>query len=210
KPPLPTPSIRYTDETIDIMLDWSIVVSTTSAEDAVALWISLYDIFEIKFGQHSVPTRLLFSMIFNDKTEASKATRKILNDWEIKIDLNVPTVSTILKEEDNTPPSTITESIQKSEEDDSAVLLPGTTNNVKDQLPPPPPLQVENSKRKSSEIDENDVENNHVEDNQPKNKSTVTKKLRTNTSNETAREKTKAISSPQPQRATRRGTRQFL
>ncbi|CAF1611799.1 unnamed protein product, partial [Didymodactylos carnosus] len=188
KPPLLTPSIHYTDETINIMLDWNVVVLAKCAEDALALWISMFDIF----GQHRVPTRLLFSMIYNDKSETTKATRKTLNNWQIQLDSIVPKITIKSSEQENVPAAAAIAIADKLKENDSASLTSATENSNNDQQPPAPPIQVPNQKRKFEEMIDHETENNPPEDPHPKEQSTkpVPGKRHTSTSNQTVIHKT--------------------
>ncbi|CAF1167144.1 unnamed protein product [Didymodactylos carnosus] len=90
KPPSAYPCMLFNDEYFTIMLDFCVVY----VQEAVGLWIACYDIFGIQFQPHNRAAKLLYSIIFNDKSKTTSATRKLLNQWGIEIEVNVPKIKT--------------------------------------------------------------------------------------------------------------------
>ncbi|CAF1179880.1 unnamed protein product, partial [Didymodactylos carnosus] len=66
-PSLPQPTIRLSDKKIELLIDWHILLEPSSIEDAVALLVALYAVFELKFTSHNVAIRLPYVILFNDK-----------------------------------------------------------------------------------------------------------------------------------------------
>ncbi|CAF0953336.1 unnamed protein product [Didymodactylos carnosus] len=59
EPSSPQPTIRIHEDKIQLFVDWTIIVEPETIEDAVYLWIALYNLFELKFVSHSRVARLL-------------------------------------------------------------------------------------------------------------------------------------------------------
>ncbi|CAF3796765.1 unnamed protein product [Rotaria sp. Silwood1] len=84
-PITPTPCIKMLDDKYELYLDYQLIVHTTSAQEAIAILLGLYNIFEIKFTRHSRGVPLLYGIIFQDQNELTKSLRKILLSWEFII-----------------------------------------------------------------------------------------------------------------------------
>ncbi|CAF1267560.1 unnamed protein product [Didymodactylos carnosus] len=77
-PSSPQPSIKTSDEAIELWVDWTVVLRPKSAEEAIILWLALYHIYELKFPYHSRVVRFMYVILFNEKRYASNSIRKIL------------------------------------------------------------------------------------------------------------------------------------
>jgi hypothetical protein len=62
------------------------IVSTTSPDDALALLLAMYTIFELNFDKKSRAVRFLYSIVFSDKRYLSNSTRILINEKNIDID----------------------------------------------------------------------------------------------------------------------------
>ena len=69
------------NEKIQLCLDWHVVVETASPTTALALLLSLYNIFEIKFTKNNHTSHLLYDVIFQDGDQLGKNLRIVLNSW---------------------------------------------------------------------------------------------------------------------------------
>lgn len=82
---MPYPCIKILDDKFELYLDFHLVTETTSCTTAVALLLSLYHVFEIRFAHHNRCCRLLYGILFEDSHYLNKALRNLLNKWNYKI-----------------------------------------------------------------------------------------------------------------------------
>ncbi|CAF3857243.1 unnamed protein product [Adineta steineri] len=81
----PTPCIKMLDDKYEFYLDYELIVQTTSAQEAISILLSLYNIFEAKFARHSRGVHLLYAIMFQDQNELTKSLRNLLVSWEYTI-----------------------------------------------------------------------------------------------------------------------------
>ncbi|CAF1297573.1 unnamed protein product [Adineta steineri] len=81
----PGPCMKILDNKFELYLDFHLVTHTSSAFQALALLISLYYVFEIKFGHHNRCSRLLYGVLFEDTHYLNKALKNLLNSWKYKV-----------------------------------------------------------------------------------------------------------------------------
>ncbi|CAF1021362.1 unnamed protein product [Adineta steineri] len=81
----PTPCIKMLDDKYELYLDYELIVQTTSAQEAISILLSLYNIFEVKFARHSRGVHLLYAIMFQDQNELTKPLRNLLVSWEYTI-----------------------------------------------------------------------------------------------------------------------------
>ncbi|CAF3910067.1 unnamed protein product [Adineta steineri] len=73
------------DDKYELYLDYELIVQTTSAQEAISILLSLYNIFEVKFARHSRGVHLLYAIMFQDQNELTKPLRNLLVSWEYTI-----------------------------------------------------------------------------------------------------------------------------
>ncbi|CAF1461868.1 unnamed protein product [Didymodactylos carnosus] len=122
EPSSPYPCLTYTDHTINVMLDRQVICSETRIDQAIALWMATYHIFEIKFQHHNRAARLLYCMILKDKSFATSTVRQLLNELNINIEVNVPKITASQKQDLSTCPiaKVVSDSFEET----------GSTNNI--------------------------------------------------------------------------------
>ncbi|CAF4097291.1 unnamed protein product, partial [Adineta steineri] len=81
----PTPCIKMLDDKYELYLDYELIVQTTSAQEAISILLSLYNIFEVKFARHSRGVHLLYAIMFQDQNELTKSLRNLLVSWDYTI-----------------------------------------------------------------------------------------------------------------------------
>ena len=74
-----------TNDGIDINVDFIPVVSTQSPDDALALLIGMYTIFELSFDKKSRAIRLLYSILHGEKRFLSNSVRQFIKEKNIDI-----------------------------------------------------------------------------------------------------------------------------
>ena len=77
--------MKILDDKFEIYLDFCLITETTSCFTALALLLSIYYVFEIRFGSHSRCCRLLYGVLFEDAHYLNKALKNLLNTWKYKI-----------------------------------------------------------------------------------------------------------------------------
>lgn len=82
---MPYPCIKIHDDRFELYLDFSLITETTSCFTALALLVSLYYVFEIRFGCHNRTSRLLYGILFEDSHNLNKALKILLHKWNYKI-----------------------------------------------------------------------------------------------------------------------------
>ncbi|CAF1297592.1 unnamed protein product [Adineta steineri] len=81
----PGPCMKILDDKFELYLHFHLITHTSFCSQALALLISLYYVFEIKFGHHSRSSRLLYGVPFEDTHYLNKALKNLLNSWKYKI-----------------------------------------------------------------------------------------------------------------------------
>jgi activator of HSP90 ATPase len=66
-------------------VDFVSIVSTTSPDDALALLLAMYAIFELNFHKNSRTVRLLYGIAFSDKRFLSNTIRNFIQEKGIDI-----------------------------------------------------------------------------------------------------------------------------
>jgi len=73
------------NDLIDVYVDFNLIVSTNSPDDALALLIGMYTIFELSFNKKSRTIRFLFSVLHSDKRFLSNSIRIFIKENNIDI-----------------------------------------------------------------------------------------------------------------------------
>ncbi|CAF4178925.1 unnamed protein product, partial [Adineta steineri] len=81
EPIVPAPCIKVTNEKFELYLDWNLIIRTTSPTTALALLLSLYNVFAIKFAKNNHTSHLLYAVFFQNGDELGKNLGIILNSW---------------------------------------------------------------------------------------------------------------------------------
>ncbi|CAM4839800.1 unnamed protein product [Rotaria magnacalcarata] len=84
-PLVPYPCMKIHDDKFALYLDFCLITETTSCSIALALLISFYYVFEVRFGPHNRSSRLLYGVLFEDSHSLNKALRNLLHNWQYKI-----------------------------------------------------------------------------------------------------------------------------
>ena len=79
------PCIKILEHKFELYLDFHLIIETDSCLTALALLLSLYYVFEIKFANHNRCCRLLYSILFEDAHHLNKPLKILLNDWNYKM-----------------------------------------------------------------------------------------------------------------------------
>ncbi len=74
-----------TDDRINIYVDFIRITSTTSPDDALALVIAMYTIFELSFSKTSRAIRFLYACLHGDKRFLSNSVRLLIKEKNIEI-----------------------------------------------------------------------------------------------------------------------------
>ncbi|CAF2628893.1 unnamed protein product [Rotaria sp. Silwood2] len=85
EPSTPYPTLIFINDQIHVYVDFIPIVSTTSPDDAVALLIAMYSIFELNFNRNSRAIRFLYSILHSDKRFLSNAMRLLIKEKDISI-----------------------------------------------------------------------------------------------------------------------------
>ncbi|CAF1194308.1 unnamed protein product, partial [Didymodactylos carnosus] len=80
KPSSPYPCLIINEQSIDVYVNWLVISSTSSLDEAIALLISMYNISEIKFDPRSRTVRLLYITLLNERKYISNSIRSLLNE----------------------------------------------------------------------------------------------------------------------------------
>jgi hypothetical protein len=73
------------DDLIYVYVDFIPITSTASPDDALALLIAMYTIFELSFNKNSRTVRLLYSCLHGDKRFLSNSIRVFIKGKQIDI-----------------------------------------------------------------------------------------------------------------------------
>lgn len=118
------------NDLIHIYVDFNLVVSTASPDDALGLLIAMYTIFELSFNKKSRTIRFLYSLLHSDKRFLSNSIRIFIK--EKKIDLyaeqQYQSTSTSSNSVQNIPMSLIDE--QQSQLETNEQCNPSNVHNV--------------------------------------------------------------------------------
>lgn len=76
----------YKDDLIYIYVDFIPITSTSSPDDALALLIGMYTIFELCFNKNGRTIRFLYSYFYDDKRFLSNSIRIFIKENSINID----------------------------------------------------------------------------------------------------------------------------
>jgi hypothetical protein len=85
QPTTPYPTIVISDDVLNIYVDYIRIVETTSPDDALALLLSMFCIFELAFEKNGRVLRFLYAVMFGDKRYLSNTTRTLINEKSITI-----------------------------------------------------------------------------------------------------------------------------
>ncbi|CAF4247722.1 unnamed protein product, partial [Adineta steineri] len=85
EPSIPHPTLVLVDDRIYIYVDFVQVVSTSSPDDALALLIAMYTIFELAFNKNSRSIRLLYSILYADPRFLPNTIRIFLKEKNIDV-----------------------------------------------------------------------------------------------------------------------------
>lgn len=92
----PYPTIVISDDLFHIYVDYVQIVETTSPDDALALLLSMFCIFELAFEKNGRVLRFLYAVLFGDKRYLSNTTRTLINEKSIIINTEKVVVTTTL------------------------------------------------------------------------------------------------------------------
>ena len=85
EPSTPYPTLVSADDQIHVYVDFTLIVSTTSSDDALGLLIAMYNVFELNFYKHSRAIRFLYSVFHRDKRFLSNAMRSLVKEKNIDV-----------------------------------------------------------------------------------------------------------------------------
>ncbi|CAF1209377.1 unnamed protein product [Didymodactylos carnosus] len=85
EPSIPRPRMEILEDKFELYLDYHLITQTASSETALALLLSLYNIFEIRFTHNNRCAHTLYGIIFADGNELGKGLRTILASWDYRI-----------------------------------------------------------------------------------------------------------------------------
>ena len=77
--------MSFFNDQIHVYVDFILIVSTTSPDDALGLLIAMYNIFELNFSKNSRAIRFLYSILHNGKRFLSNAMRLLIKENNIEI-----------------------------------------------------------------------------------------------------------------------------
>ncbi|CAF1375132.1 unnamed protein product, partial [Rotaria magnacalcarata] len=86
EPLSPRLTIQVRMDKFAIYLDYEFITETISFDQALAIVISLYAIFELQFGAHNRVIHLLYGIFMQQPEVLTKSMRILLSDWNFKID----------------------------------------------------------------------------------------------------------------------------
>ncbi|CAM2726060.1 unnamed protein product [Rotaria socialis] len=83
EPMTPYPTLVCIDDLIHVYVDFNPILSTSSPDDAIALLIAMYTIFELAFDKKSRTIRFLYSVLHGDKRHLSNSIRFLIKEKSI-------------------------------------------------------------------------------------------------------------------------------
>ncbi|CAF1262294.1 unnamed protein product [Adineta ricciae] len=107
EPPTPYPTLVCMDDLIYVYVDFLPIVSTNSPDDALALLVSMYTIFELSFDKKSRTIRLLYSVLHGDKQFLSNSVRLLIKEKSINIHRERPQLPSTSPDSFRNNPTTI-------------------------------------------------------------------------------------------------------
>jgi len=75
----------FTEDLINIYVDFLPITATASSDDALALLISMYTIFELNFPKNNRVVRLLYSLLHRDKRFLTNTIRLFMKEKKIEM-----------------------------------------------------------------------------------------------------------------------------
>ncbi|CAM4833408.1 unnamed protein product [Rotaria magnacalcarata] len=84
-PSTPYPILVFVNHIIHVYVDFIPIVSTTSPDDALALLLAMYAIFELNFHKNSRSIRLLYAIVFADNRFLPNTIRDVIQEKQIDI-----------------------------------------------------------------------------------------------------------------------------
>ncbi|CAF4224304.1 unnamed protein product [Rotaria sp. Silwood2] len=85
EPSTPYPTLVCIEDRIHVYVDFNPVISTTSPDDALALLVAMYTIFELSFDKKSRTIRFLYSVLHGDTQFLSNFIRILIKEKNIDI-----------------------------------------------------------------------------------------------------------------------------
>ncbi|CAF3996188.1 unnamed protein product, partial [Adineta steineri] len=85
EPTTPYPTMVCINDIIHIYVDFNSIVSTNSADDAVALLIAMYTIFELAFDKKSRTIRLLYAILHAETRYLTNSVRILIKEKNIDV-----------------------------------------------------------------------------------------------------------------------------
>ncbi|CAF3419355.1 unnamed protein product, partial [Rotaria socialis] len=85
EPMTPYPKLVCIDNLIHVYVDFNPILSTNSPDDAIALLIAMYTIFELTFDKKSRTIRFIYSVLHGDKRYLSNSLRFLIKEKNIDI-----------------------------------------------------------------------------------------------------------------------------
>lgn len=74
-----------TDDVFHIYVDFHRIAATNSPDDAVALTLAMFSIFELGFEKNGRTLRFLYAILYGDKRYLSNSTRNLVREKSINI-----------------------------------------------------------------------------------------------------------------------------
>jgi hypothetical protein len=73
------------DDNIKIYLDWTLICSSYSIEQSLAVLVGLYCLMNLKFHAYRAAVRFLYAYFFNDKQQQSNSIRRFCREYNIEL-----------------------------------------------------------------------------------------------------------------------------
>ena len=109
------------DDLIHVYVDFNPIISTNSPDDALALLIAMYTIFELSFDKKSRTIRFLYCVLHGDKQFLSNSIRMLIKEKNIDIHRERPQLpSTSSSRFSNTPATRTVESQGESQTENTS------------------------------------------------------------------------------------------
>ena len=77
--------MKIFDSKLELYLDFHIVTEIGCCSKALALLLSLYYVFEVRFWHHNRCCRMLYAILLEDCHYLNKGLKNLLNSWQYKI-----------------------------------------------------------------------------------------------------------------------------
>jgi hypothetical protein len=118
------------DDLIYVYVDFNQILSTNSPDDAVALLIAMYTIFELSFDKKSRTIRFLYAVLHGDKQFLSNSIRILIKEKNIDIDRERPKVSSISSNSLSNSSTTLTTQSQAQSQIETNLLDHSTAEHT--------------------------------------------------------------------------------